>query len=608
MDLKKITHDLSNIYDACQRYRPENIDLADILTWRQVSMDLHLLKTKKGDEYNFMKTISHSHELFVEAIPVIKETFEDLDTIGKRNFMGEIERNYEVMKSRLEQHRFNISFYEQFGYFNNNVVAVGANGSGKTSLADNLRSSLNNNGLVISAQRVLFIPEIESIPNPELSEQRWNEMNKRSRTFKDIDDFLEIKEEFGYVLGNLIAKHCAYAIKQLENPDGKRMPSELEDTLRIWNEVFEHRKLKLIEGIRLKVIANEESYDPLKLSEGEKSALYLISQVIQAPTKGFIIIDEPEMYLHKTIISRIWDLLERHRQDCTFIYLTHDLDFATSRNTASKVWLRSFQYPNKWDISRIPENEIPEKLMLELLGSRKNILFCEGEKGSTDQSIYQTLLPNFTVMPVNGCLNVINFTKAYNRIPNVNNRAYGIIDSDYHTEIRLDKLRGDKVYSLKLAEVENLFLYDKLLEIMASIFLAQHKIETIKDEILRELEKDKQLQALRYVSNKINNVFNESHMQKANSLEQLEVNYGEFNNQIKIAPWFQSRLRFIEDIISRKDYHAAIAIFNHKGLKEIVKRNFSKPDYIDYVLKYLPTNESAMQVVKHMLPKELLNL
>jgi len=79
MNLKKITNDLSNIYDACQQYRPENVDLADILTWRQVSMDLHLLKTKKGDEYNFMKTISQSHELFMEAIPVLTEQYDDLD-------------------------------------------------------------------------------------------------------------------------------------------------------------------------------------------------------------------------------------------------------------------------------------------------------------------------------------------------------------------------------------------------------------------------------------------------------------------------------------------------------------------------------------------------
>lgn len=606
MDLKKITKDISNVYDACRDFKPENIVLTDILLWREVSMELHVLVTKKGDEYNFMKTISQSHEVFLEAIPKMEQTYDDCTPQEKQFFFDEILAKYEIITSRLQQHKFNISFYEQFGYFNNNVVAVGANGSGKTSLADNLRASLNNNGLVISAQRVLFIPVIESIPSPHLSEKRWNEMNKRSRTFKDIDDFLEIKEEFGFVLGNLIAKHCAYAIKQLENPGNVRRLSELENTLKIWNEVFEHRKLRLIDGITLKVFAGEESYDPLKMSEGEKSALYLISQVLQAPPKGFIIIDEPEMYLHKTIISRIWDLLERERQDCTFIYLTHDLDFATSRNSAAKVWLRSFQYPNIWDIAKIPENEIPEKLMLELLGSRRNILFCEGDKDSTDQAIYQTLLPNFTIIPVNGCLNVINFTKAYNKIPKLNNVAYGIIDSDYHTEQRLDKLKADKVFSLKLAEVENLFLEEKLLEIMAEIFYAQHKVDGIKTEILKQLEKEKELQALRFVSNKINNVFNESHIQKANSLVRLAENYTAFNNLIEIDSWYKLRLAHIEEIVAEKDYKSAISIFNNKGLKEIVIRNFSKGDYIDFVMKYISTNEPAMKVIRGLLPNDLM--
>ena len=606
MDLKKITKDLSNVYDACREFNPENIILADILQWREVTMELHVLITKKGDEYNFMKTISESHNLFLEAIPKLDQLYDDCTLVEKQRFLEEILANYEIIISRLKQHKLNISFYEQFGYFNNNVVAVGANGSGKTSLADSLRASLNNNGLVISAQRVLFIPAIESIPTPKLSEKRWNEMNKRSRTFKDIDDFLEIKEEFGFVLGNLIAKHCAYAIERLENPADARRLSEMENTLKLWNEVFEHRKLRLIDGITLKVFAGDEEYDPIKMSEGEKSALYLISQVLQAPSKGFIIIDEPEMYLHKTIISRIWDLLERERQDCTFIYLTHDLDFATSRNSAAKVWLRSFQYPNIWDIAKIPENEIPEKLMLELLGSRRNILFCEGEKDSTDQAIYRALLPNLTVIPVNGCLNVINFTKAYNKIPKLNNKAYGIIDADYHTEQRLDKLKTDNIFSLKLAEVENLFLDEKILEIMGQIFYAEHKIDVIKSEILGQLEKEKELQALRFVSNRINNVFNESHIQKANSLEKLTENYAAFNNLIEIDSWYKSRLNHIEEIVARNDYKAAISIFNNKGLKEIVIRNFSKGDYIDFVVKYFATNKPAMAVVNRLLPNELM--
>jgi hypothetical protein len=184
--------------------------------------------------------------------------------------------------------------------------------------------------------------------------------------------------------------------------------------------------------------------------------------------------------------------------------------------------------------------------------------------------------------------------------------AYGIIDSDYHTEQRLDKLKTDKVFSLKLAEVENLFLEEKLLEIMAEVFFSQHKVDGIKTEILKQLEKEKELQALRFVSNRINNVFNESHIQKANSLVRLTENYTAFNNLIEIDSWYRLRLARIEEIVAEKDYRGAISIFNNKGLKEIVMRNFSKGDYIDYVVKYVDTNEAAMNVIKGLLPSELM--
>ena len=116
------------------------------------------------------------------------------------------------------------------------------------------------------------------------------------------------------------------------------------------------------------------------------------------------------MYLHKTLLSKLWDILETEREDCIFIYLTHDLEFATSRNTAKKVWIKSFNHPDKWEIEDIPSNVLPEALLLKLLGSRKRILFCEGESGKIDEKIYNLLLPDFTITPVKTCFDVINYT------------------------------------------------------------------------------------------------------------------------------------------------------------------------------------------------------
>ena len=39
--------------------------------------------------------------------------------------------------------------------------------------------------------------------------------------------------------------------------------------------------------------------------------------------------------------------------------------------------------------------EIPENLVLEIIGSRSQLLFVEGEKGSYDYEIYQYVFPKF---------------------------------------------------------------------------------------------------------------------------------------------------------------------------------------------------------------------
>ena len=259
--------------------------------------------------------------------------------------------------------------------------------------------------------------------------------------------------------------------------------TNLDVTFQIWNSLIEHRIISCDDGINITAKSNNgKSYPAIQMSDGEKVMLYLIAQVLQAPKNGFIVVDEPEMYLHKTILKKLWDLLETKRNDCIFIYLTHDLDFATSRTTAKKIWIKSFTHPDKWEIEDIPTDDIPETLMFELLGSRKNILFCEGIKGSIDERVYSILFPKLTIMPVGSCFDVINHTKAFNKLKNVNTKAFnklknvntqafGLIDSDHHDSTRLEKLKEKNIYYFKVAEVENLFLDSDFLKILAKQIL-----------------------------------------------------------------------------------------------------------------------------------------
>lgn len=82
---------------------------------------------------------------------------------------------------------------------------------------------------------------------------------------------------------------------------------------------------------------NQENYKGIEMSDGERVALYLIAQCLAVPSNKTIIIDEPEVHLHRSIMNRLWKAIERVREDCFFIYITHDTHFAASHEHAKIV-------------------------------------------------------------------------------------------------------------------------------------------------------------------------------------------------------------------------------------------------------------------------------
>lgn len=532
----------------------------------------------------------------------------------------QIRTNIENQKNAIEQQLnlllFNLDFFNKLGFFNNNIVAIGANGSGKTSLSNKLKTYIQNNGVVISAQRILFVPTFETLHNPTKTAQELKQTQLLDKSNKDQNNFHHLHQEFGVVLKNLLADSIASgnefrmnAIEQKKKGEEISDPpiTNLDRTLEIWNSLIEHRTIKCIDGMNINVESEtKRPYPAIQMSDGEKVMLFLIAQVLQAPKSGFIIVDEPEMYLHKTILKKLWDILEKERQDCIFVYLTHDLDFATSRTTAKKIWIRSFIHPDKWDIENIPENELPEPLLLELLGSRKNILFCEGKKGSIDEKIYNILFPSFTITPVDNCFAVINYTKAFNKLPNSNTKAFGIIDSDHHGSERLQALEQENVFSLSLTEPENLFLDEDFLKVLSKqLLLDESIVDEIKTEVFAQLQNEIELQTSNYVSAKINYYFKDSHVSKGNTLATVNDNYNKFSNEIKIQDWYDNRKQELEKIIADKDYNKVLSVYNNKGLKAIANKKFKITDFTDRAIKQMQFETETHDILRKHFPEQL---
>lgn len=613
-ELKKNVSDLTALQELYQKTGAKSAQsILYTIAWiREIKEDME--KDIIPPSYNNM--LMNSFDFLSPMLDVIRQnkrdnTIENSENLDK-HFLPQITAN-------IDSYRF----YKCLGFAQENTVVVGANGCGKTTLANTLQKSLNiKDGIVIPAQKLLIIPTFSSTPNYAATTETYNKYqrtilnDKQTYNASKENDIpysttIQYGSEFKTVLATLYSERMAKrnrfcdAFEKGKNPTKQELQSVLDRVINIWNFLIEHRCLLCDDSNNL-VLKGKDlkgNYPAFQMSDGERIILYLVGRVLLAPEKALIVIDEPEMHLHKTIVDKLWNRLEQERQDCVFLYLTHDLQFAASRN-GRKAWIRSFEYPSKWNIYNIDENDIPEELLLKLLGSRKKILFCEGKKNSLDSKLFELLFEDYTITPVETCKDVINFTKSFNKIPNTVAKAYGIIDHDFRSKEQLSKLEEQNVFSYDVAEVENLFLLPDVIEGFAKYKNERCNIDDIKMSILKKFEQDKQTQTSLFVSSAINAYFKSSHISVGNEKEEVKRNFQNFISKVNIDQLFQERESYIDDIIAHKEYEKAILLYNNKGLHSVIEKYFDMGNYRFKALDYLRKTKE-IEPIKKIFPKQL---
>lgn len=215
-------------------------------------------------------------------------------------------------------------------------------------------------------------------------------------------------------------------------------------------------------------------------------------------------------------------------------------------------------------------------------------------------------LISYTATPVETCKDVMNFTRAFNRIPNTVAKAYGIIDRDFRSEEQLEKLKQQNVFSYDVAEIENLFLLPDVIAGFAKYKQEQCDIEEIKTRILIKFEQDKQSQISQYVSSAINAYFKSSHISVGNKKEEVEQNFQKFISEVNINKLFNERESYINDVIANKKYEKAIMLYNNKGLHSVIEKYFNMGDYRHRALDYL-RGTKEIESIKRIFPDQLWN-
>ena len=464
------------------------------------------------------------------------------------------------------------------------TVIIGANGAGKSSLINELRKNSIDEMYVLPAQKLLyFVSNIHNRNNIE-QENYILDLKKTNIKYDTINLYpSNIEENFSNTFTNLITLLvkdvmvvATYKFRG-QNDSSLSLWQKLE---KIWNKIkpeisFEIDPIKIIVNVE----KNHSKYSINGLSDGERCILFYIGSVLLAPENSYIVVDEPETFLNAAVYNELWDLLISERPDCQFIFASHNMDFVQSRTNATYIWCKNFEAPYDLDYQVLEESqEIPLPLLTEVSGAKKPILFCEGTKNSLDYQIYSKLFSEFCfVKPVQGHKQVIQYTKAYNKLEETyGNKAYGIIDYDWMDEARIESYKKKNIFVLPFNEIEMLLVDEEMVNSVLSDDEEdkKQKINKLRDTVigLCTTNKDK---IIRIALKKKLDEFMEGNLIETREPTEDEARtfLENLSEKFDITVTLENITKIVEDSIASSGFSTILKICNLKneiiGSKEI---------------------------------------
>lgn len=206
--------------------------------------------------------------------------------------------------------------------------------------------------------------------------------------------------------------------------------------------------------------------------------------------------------------------------------------------------------------------------MLEVLGSRKPVVFVEGENGSYDVALYRAILPNFLVVPRGSCSQVIISVKALKANPQLHHlNVFGLIDKDRRVPEEIAILETESIFTISVAEVENLFCTKEVVELV-SRRLAHDPIadfQAVSDKVFERLQQELDIQVSLQVASEIR--FQLSRFEQRTTGEEALANaLHSLLEGIDVATLYREWKERFNETITTRNYQSLLAIYNIKSL------------------------------------------
>lgn len=467
------------------------------------------------------------------------------------------------------------------------VIFVGANGGGKTRLAAHIERQGGEAAHRVAAHRALSLnPAVAKVSESMARRglKYGNNSENANLTFREGHRWgskaeTKLLNDFDLLLQILFAEQTNIALETHNKAHAKsgQKPefTKFQKLQSIWEILLPHRTLVITgDDIQVKAAGETGSYSAADMSDGERAIFYLIGQTLVAEQNSLLIIDEPELHVHKSIIGDLWDELEAARSDCGFIYITHDIDFAASRD-AIKYSIQAYTSKPTWEITEVPEDTgFSEELTTLILGSRRPVLFVEGDAGSLDTSLYRHCFPDRLIIPRGSCDQVIHSVASMRQNADLTRiDCAGLIDADDRSADDIQRLARRGIFVLAVSEIENLLLLPDVSKEIAicngySEQEAATKVAELGNSIVEFVKADQNILEviLRYCRRRIDRTLKQVDFSDAKNIGELESTYSARTADLDISDIAASVEKKIQDAIEAQDLPSLLAVYDNKGL------------------------------------------
>ena len=479
------------------------------------------------------------------------------------------------------------------------VVFVGPNGCGKTTLLRNLINATGEDQIgYYPADRLLVINDSY---NPERDFATFSKSYQNADKYaSDIDN----QSQAHYIVQQINQTITLFEKKRATEMDlyakGKlRLGDSLtEKILGIWNDLIKDRILFSEGALKVQTLGGTEY--PIKyLSSGEKSIFYFLACIFLKEKKSYYFVDEPENNLNPSIVSKLWDIIEKHREGSIFVYLTHDSNFVASRINSKLFWIEKYD-GTEWVYKPLPENDnLPQHLMVALVGNREPVLFCESQdEYKYDDIVFKMMFPEFKVIPAAGCDAVIAKVKAYS-IAGLPQKAFGIIDCDYKDQSYLEGQETDGIFHLPFFEIENFLFSEEIITGVIATFSRdkENAFANLKSALKNDFISKKEQWIIRKIAFRLRETFFTGKIKRLKDFPELKVEYTSFSSSVDLHALHASYEAEIQQVIDADDYNTLLRYYDNKGIFTMFLPQLkleNKMPYKEAVFTYLSEHKDVL--------------